>query len=242
MVDFFITKQTSLHPFDFVRNLFHLLYKYIITEYSFFTLHSHYQLIVVNLPTATLPSQSPDVAFPETNLLTYQEVHYIKSRAVAYIAAEFSDTNFPSNGQFTIGGHGQTSDYPNNRALTPGEYYSFFLRAFPKLATPQKRQTVSSKMRQKYIIANYHHCSQGSSNRQYTVYTSSDYISPIQASKLLSITVTSPLQCLFHSCKYRLHYSRDRPTYLLCYNSSCRIDYSNHSGDYHNHCDDCVSV
>ena len=27
VVDFFITKQTSLHPFDFVRNLFHLLYK-----------------------------------------------------------------------------------------------------------------------------------------------------------------------------------------------------------------------
>ena len=26
--DFFITKQTSLHPFDFVRNLFHLLYNY----------------------------------------------------------------------------------------------------------------------------------------------------------------------------------------------------------------------
>ena len=28
VVDFFITKQTSLHPFDFVRNLFHLLYYY----------------------------------------------------------------------------------------------------------------------------------------------------------------------------------------------------------------------
>ena len=27
VVDFFITKQTSLHPFDFVRNLFHLLYE-----------------------------------------------------------------------------------------------------------------------------------------------------------------------------------------------------------------------
>ena len=26
VVDFFITKQTSLHPFDFVINLFHLLY------------------------------------------------------------------------------------------------------------------------------------------------------------------------------------------------------------------------
>ena len=30
VVDFFITKQTSLHPFDFVRNLFHLLvYNYL---------------------------------------------------------------------------------------------------------------------------------------------------------------------------------------------------------------------
>ena len=28
VVDFFITKQTSLHPFDFVRNLFHLLVYY----------------------------------------------------------------------------------------------------------------------------------------------------------------------------------------------------------------------
>ena len=25
VVDFFITKQTSLHPFDFITNLFHLL-------------------------------------------------------------------------------------------------------------------------------------------------------------------------------------------------------------------------
>ena len=30
VVDFFITKQTSLHPFDFVRNLFHLLVIIII--------------------------------------------------------------------------------------------------------------------------------------------------------------------------------------------------------------------
>ena len=25
VVDFYITKQTSVHPFDFIRNLFHLL-------------------------------------------------------------------------------------------------------------------------------------------------------------------------------------------------------------------------
>ena len=31
VVDFFITKQTSLHPFDFVRNLFHLLYPLLVS-------------------------------------------------------------------------------------------------------------------------------------------------------------------------------------------------------------------
>ena len=33
--DFFITKQTSLHPFDFVRNLFHLLVKRKMTKLDF---------------------------------------------------------------------------------------------------------------------------------------------------------------------------------------------------------------
>ena len=56
VVDFFITKQTSLHPFDFVRNLFHLLYIYFCynnfadlqinqLEYKYFlTLQSFYDL------------------------------------------------------------------------------------------------------------------------------------------------------------------------------------------------------
>ena len=101
--------------------------------------------MAVYLPTLRVPAQSPDVAFPETNLLTYQEVQNIKSRAVAYVAAEFSDENFPANGQFTIGGRGQTSDYPNNGDLTAGEFYTFFLRAFPKLSSTQKRQAVSSR-------------------------------------------------------------------------------------------------
>ena len=35
VVDFFITKQTSLHPFDFVRNLFHLLVKRKMTKLDF---------------------------------------------------------------------------------------------------------------------------------------------------------------------------------------------------------------
>ena len=140
--------------------------------------------MAVYLPTLRVPAQSPDVAFPETNLLTYQEVQNIKSRAVAYVAAEFSDENFPANGQFTIGGRGQTSDYPNNKDLTAGEFYTFFLRAFPKLSSTQKRQAVSSRnltASSEFINILY---SQGSSNRQYTVYTSSDYSTPVQASML----------------------------------------------------------
>ena len=34
VVDFFITKQTSLHPFDFVRNLFHLLVVQVMKKIS----------------------------------------------------------------------------------------------------------------------------------------------------------------------------------------------------------------
>ena len=88
--------------------------------------HSHYQLVAVYLPTLRVPAQSPDVAFPETNLLTYQEVH-IKSRAVAYDSAMMRTSLSDS------------SDYPNN-----GQFYTFFLRAFPKQSSTQKRQAVSS--------------------------------------------------------------------------------------------------
>ena len=107
---------------------------------------SHYQLVVVYLPTGHLPAQQPDEAFPETSLLTYSEVQNIKSRTVAYVTAEFSDDGFPDRGQFVIGDRNQPNDYPTrytNGALTGGQYYTFFLRAFPKLGTIQKRQSVS---------------------------------------------------------------------------------------------------
>ena len=48
VVDFFITKQTSLHPFDFVSNLFHLLVhvqSYILTI-SFFWYMQAYNCIL----------------------------------------------------------------------------------------------------------------------------------------------------------------------------------------------------
>ena len=101
---------------------------------------------MVFLPNGQLPAQPPDAAFPQSILLTYSEVQNINSRAVAYIASEFSDKEFPANGQFVIGDRNQpnndSSQYTNG-PLRGGEYYTFFLRAYPKLGTAQKRATVS---------------------------------------------------------------------------------------------------
>ena len=134
------------------------------------------------LPTEHLPEQQPDEAFPETSLLTYRDVQSIKSRAVAYVAAEFSDDNFPARGQFFIGDSNQPNDYPTrytNGALTKGQYYTFFLRSFPKLGNIQKRQTVSQQ-----TVHFSHTCNdllvvfvQGPT-RQYYVSSSSNYTSP----------------------------------------------------------------
>ena len=110
--------------------------------------------MVVYLPTGQLPSQPPDVAFPESNLLAYNEVHHVKSRAAAYITSEFAETDFPVSGQFVIGGRNQPNDFPNkynNGPLTDGEHYTFFLRAFPKLKTAQRRQTVGLILQYMYM-------------------------------------------------------------------------------------------
>ena len=100
---------------------------------------SHYQIAVVFLPNGRLPAQAPSDAFPHQNsFLTYSEVQGINSRPVAYIASEFSDEEFPTNGQFVIGDRNQPNDYPNlytNGPLKGGDYYTFFLRAYPKLPT-----------------------------------------------------------------------------------------------------------
>ena len=44
VVDFFITKQTSLHPFDFIRNLFHYLFV------SFFMISKFISVLTKTLP------------------------------------------------------------------------------------------------------------------------------------------------------------------------------------------------
>ena len=68
VVDFFITKQTSLHPFDFVRNLFHLL------VCTLFHVSKFYKYACMHVLTKTLPFKVIGVAL---RLLNSQwEMHH----------------------------------------------------------------------------------------------------------------------------------------------------------------------
>ena len=89
---------------------------------------------MVALLSNQLPAQQPDELFLQ-HYITAAEVQTITSSPVAYIAAEFSDSLFPFNGQYVIG----DSSQPNNRqsralytnvALDPQKTYTFFVRAY----------------------------------------------------------------------------------------------------------------
>ena len=94
------------------------------------------------LPDGSLPTRSPDVAFPSLDSFkSYDEVNSISSEIVAYIAAEFSAEKFPPNNQFIIGDNNQPNDQPEkytNGPLHGGSSYTFFLRVYTKLTTVSK--------------------------------------------------------------------------------------------------------
>ena len=89
---------------------------------------------MVALPSNQLPPQQPDELFPRlSSFLTAAEVQTITSSPVAYIAAEFSDSLFPFNGQYVIGDSLQPNDRQSlysNVALDPQKTYTFFVRAY----------------------------------------------------------------------------------------------------------------
>lgn len=101
--------------------------------------------MVVHLPGGVIPAQSPDIAFPsQRSFVKPTEVFMTTSHPSAFIAAEFSDQEFPSTGQFIIGGQDQPNDFPElyTNPNLPAGVYTFFLRAFPRLALTT-RQSVS---------------------------------------------------------------------------------------------------
>ena len=108
---------------------------------------SHYQVAVVLLPNATLPTQEPSVAFPDMDsFLDYSEVQSVTSRPVAYIASEFSEEEFPTDGQFVIGDSNQPNDQKGlytNGPLLIGANYTFFLRAYLQLGAVSPVGTIT---------------------------------------------------------------------------------------------------
>lgn len=107
-----------------------------------FSASSHYQVVAVLLRdgTTTLAENDlvhPDVDYPDLSALLqyyYQDIDCGQPRAepVAYIAAEFDASLFPSNGDFVVGDDQQPNDRDayRNGPLCYGTLYGFFLRVY----------------------------------------------------------------------------------------------------------------
>ncbi|XP_011404665.2 PREDICTED: receptor-type tyrosine-protein phosphatase delta-like isoform X2 [Amphimedon queenslandica] len=130
---------------------------------------SHYHVVAVILRSdaVSAPSSPPDIQFPSlASLSTYSTAQddYDGSREIGYVAAEFADALFPSDGYYIIGEETQPNDRSGsytNGELRYGTPYTFFLRAYPFLsdvssAGNNKKQSTSAE-------------------RQYTEFTSSNY-------------------------------------------------------------------
>lgn len=122
------------------------IYKIKIELCSFF-LHfffcSHYHVVAILLreDSVSAPSTPPDIKYPSlSSFSTYTAAQdtYDGSADIAYIAAEFSDSLFPSNGYYIIGEETEPNDRSStytNGQLRYGTPYTFFLRAYPYLVS-----------------------------------------------------------------------------------------------------------
>ena len=136
---------------------------------SLLPLSSHYQVMILRLSSPSAPTESPDNLYPRGYTFTnHTDAHTTVDSQVPYIAAEMAGNLFTS--VFTLGGGGETigtgeTRYDNGK-LTPGSYYSCFLRAFPKTFydRPFKRRKRADDVLSK---------------RQYDIFTSSNFL-PVQ--------------------------------------------------------------
>ena len=106
--------------------------------------YSHYHVVVVLLRSGTSLTDNglsrPDTNYPTFRSLTSNDQdpatcpNPILGSPLVYIAAEFGDDLFPTDGQFTVGDptapNDQMDDYKND-PLCYSSTYSFFLRAYP---------------------------------------------------------------------------------------------------------------
>ena len=97
--------------------------------------------ILLREDSVSAPSTPPDIKYPSlSSFSTYTAAQdtYDGSADIAYIAAEFSDSLFPSNGYYIIGEETEPNDRSStytNGQLRYGTPYTFFLRAYPYLVS-----------------------------------------------------------------------------------------------------------
>ena len=117
----------------------------LLVYVSILYLHcSHYHIVVVLLRSGTSLTDNglddPNADYPTFRSLTSDDQdpatcpNPILRSPLVYIAAEFGDDLFPTDGQFTVGDptepNDQMDDYKND-PLCYSSTYSFFLRAYP---------------------------------------------------------------------------------------------------------------
>ena len=116
---------------------------WIVFIFSFTFSCSHYHVVAILLreDSVSAPSTPPDIKYPSlSSFSTYTAAQdtYDGSADIAYIAAEFSDSLFPSNGDYIIGEETEPNDRSStytNGQLRYGTPYTFFLRAYPYLVS-----------------------------------------------------------------------------------------------------------
>ena len=93
-------------------------------------------MIAVLLPDGNLPDSPPDQLFPSfDSFISYDDaIRYDSTSPVAYIAAEFSDNDFPNDNMYIIGDENEPDDGDyTNGLLKYDSSFTFFLRMYPLL-------------------------------------------------------------------------------------------------------------
>lgn len=122
-----------------------------VYKFDNFSPFSHYQVVAVLLRDGTTSLDEnglihPDIDYPDLSTLLqyyYQDIkcNQPRSKPVAYVAAEFDSSLFPSNGFYVVGDDQQPNDRAayRNGPLCYGTVYGFFLRVYitqVKIITP----------------------------------------------------------------------------------------------------------
>lgn len=146
-------------------------------------LDSHYQVLVLRLEDSSLPSTDPDSLYPNNASFSTCDIINDRNNKVGpyqpYVAAEISGIEFVA-GSFIVGGAEDVSRGDNSRCngkLLPGVWYTMFLRAYPSTLGNREASSQEGSARRRRRRR------QTLSERQYAVFSSSDFLKPVITSE-----------------------------------------------------------